>query len=382
MTIRKKLATSAVSGTLALGLSFALNAIAQAQTFTSDVIIQGSACVGFDCNTGESFGFDTLRLKENNLRIHFNDTSTSASFPSNDWRIVANDSSNGGGNYLAIEDSTAGRQVFRVDAGAPANSLRVDNVGDVGIGTSNPVLELHVVDGDSPTLRLEQNGSSGFTPQTFDLVSNEANFFIRDVTNGSQLPFRIKPGADSDSLFIAANNNVGIGTDSPSGKLHTRGPGVQLVYFESSDNNAVQVRMVSDSANRRFLARNGDDSATMSQIIFGDNEIKLAGATDSGANLYATINASGILTQGPTCSGAPCDGVFDPAVYTVESIEDHAEYMWKNKHLWAVGPTSPDKPFNLTEKTAGILHELEKAHIYIEQLHHRIAKLEAQSGTR
>jgi hypothetical protein len=62
-----------------------------AQVFATDVIVQGSMCVGIDCATSESFGFDTQRFKENNLRIHFNDTSASASFPSNDWRITIND---------------------------------------------------------------------------------------------------------------------------------------------------------------------------------------------------------------------------------------------------------------------------------------------------
>ena len=38
-----------------------------------DLIVDGSACIGFDCVNGESFGFDTLRLKENNLRIKFDD---------------------------------------------------------------------------------------------------------------------------------------------------------------------------------------------------------------------------------------------------------------------------------------------------------------------
>ena len=57
------------------------------QVFIDDVIVQGSLCVGQDCSNGENFGFDTQRLKENNLRIHFNDTSASASFPSNDWRL-------------------------------------------------------------------------------------------------------------------------------------------------------------------------------------------------------------------------------------------------------------------------------------------------------
>jgi hypothetical protein len=185
-----------------------------------DVIITFSLCVGNDCVNGESFGFDTFRLKENNLRIHFQDTSNSASFPTNDWRIVINDSSNGGASYFRVEDSTAGRNPFTIEAGAPSNSLYVDDGGRLGLGTSTPVVEVHVKDGDTPTLRLEQDGSSGFTPQTWDVAGNETNFFVRDVTNGSKLSFRIKPSAPTDSLFIDTNGDIGIGTDSPEVRLH------------------------------------------------------------------------------------------------------------------------------------------------------------------
>jgi hypothetical protein len=190
-----------------------------AQVFVQDVIIQGSSCVGFDCVNGESFGFDTQRYKENNLRIHFNDTSNSGSFPSADWRISINDSTNGGANYFSIDDATSGRSPFRIEASAPSNSLYVDNGGDVGFGTSTPVVEMHSKDGDTPTLRLEQDGSSGWTPQTWDVAGNETNFFIRDVTGGSNLPFKIRPGADDNSLVINNNNNIGIGTLNPTSKL-------------------------------------------------------------------------------------------------------------------------------------------------------------------
>lgn len=239
------------------------------QQILDDLIVDGSACVGFDCVNGESFGFDTIRMKENNVRLHFDDTSTTASFPGNDWRIIANDTSNGGTNHLSIEDSTAGRSPFRVEAGASANALVVEADSDIGIGTLNPVVELHVVDGDSPTLRLEQNGSSGFTPQTYDLVSNEANFFIRDVTNGSQLPFRIKPGADTDALFIAANNDIGIGTDNPNSKLHLRDSGAVNVTLQDTAasaewqiglaaNNTVKISDVNSSGVQfRFTADGG-----------------------------------------------------------------------------------------------------------------------------
>ena len=192
-----------------------------AQVFATDVIVQGSICVGFDCVTSESFGFDTQRLKENNLRIHFNDTSSSASFPSNDWRITINDTSNGGANYFAVEDATANRIPFLIEAGAFANTLYVDSNKKVGINTSTPVLEVHATGGNTPGLRLEQDGSAGFTSQTWDVSGNETNFFIRDVTHSSKLPFRIRPQAPSNSIYVWSNGNVGLGVPDagPSEKL-------------------------------------------------------------------------------------------------------------------------------------------------------------------
>lgn len=186
------------------------------QVFLDDVIVDGSLCVGQDCVNGENFGFDTQRLKENNLRIHFDDTSNSASFPSNDWRIAINDSNNGGASYFAIQDATAGTTPMTIKAGAGNNALYVSNSGgNVGMGTASPVVELHITDGDSPTMRLEQNGASGWTPQTWDVAGNETNFFVRDVTNGSKLPFKIRPGAPDNSIYIDAEGDIGLGTANP-----------------------------------------------------------------------------------------------------------------------------------------------------------------------
>ncbi len=190
------------------------------QVILDDLIIDGSACVGQDCVSGESFGFDTIRLKENNLRIKFQDTSSTSSFPSRDWQITINDSANGGINKFAIDDIDGGRTIFTLEAGAPSHSLYVDDGGRVGLGTSTPVVDLHMKSGNTPTVRLEQDGSSGFTPQTWDVSGNEANFFIRDATNGSQLPFRIQPGADTNTLYLNNEDNVGVGTNTPVATLH------------------------------------------------------------------------------------------------------------------------------------------------------------------
>jgi Chaperone of endosialidase len=190
-----------------------------------DVIIQGSLCVGLDCVNNETFGFDTIRLKENNDRIQFDDTSTAAGFPTTNWQIRANSSASGGESFLGFVDqgatgnSETGTVVFQVNAGAPANSIKVSSTGKVGIKTGTPVLDLHITASDTPAQRLEQTTAGGFSAQTWDIAGNGANFFIRDVTGGSRLPFRIRPGAPTSSIDINASGNVGVGTASPAALL-------------------------------------------------------------------------------------------------------------------------------------------------------------------
>jgi hypothetical protein len=229
------------------------------QVFADDLIVQGSACVGMDCANGESFGFDTIRLKENNLRIKFQDTSNSGSFPSVDWQLTANDTSNGGANKFSIDDIDSGKTPFTIEHSAPSGSLYVDDAGNIGVGTSTPVVEVHVVDGDSPTLRLQQDASSGFTPQIWDVAGNETNFFVRDATNGSKIPFKIKPSAPVNSLFIDSDGDIGMGTQSPDSAIHfvrnsasaaaslhlqnTNAAGAASIFIDSNDNSTTQLRI-------------------------------------------------------------------------------------------------------------------------------------------
>lgn len=160
-------------------LACALPLTAQADNvIADDSIVQGSQCVGFDCVLGEVFSFETLRLKENNTRLRFVDTSSAAQFPSTDWELVANDSTNGGRNRFSIEDVSATKEIFTLMGGAPSYSVFVAATGQVGMGTNSPQKKLHLSAGNSPTIRLEQAGSGGFPNATWDIQANEAGLSI------------------------------------------------------------------------------------------------------------------------------------------------------------------------------------------------------------
>ena len=262
-----------------------------------DLIVDGSACIGFDCVNGESFGFDTLRLKENNLRIKFDDTSVAASFPRNDWQLTANDSANGGASKFSIDDISGGRTPFTVEANAPSHSLYVDDGGRIGNGTSTPSVEIHTVDGDTPTLRLQQDGSSGFAPQTWDVAGNETNFFVRDVTNGSALPFRIRPSAPTNSIFVDVDGSVGMGTSSPSTALHVRGTDGDTAFRveEASATESARV-MATLENNGRVLWLMTDTSANGTTWRFRTVEGQFNFDSDNGVGNEFVLDSSGNLT--------------------------------------------------------------------------------------
>ncbi len=183
-----------------------------------DVSTVGSQCVGLDCTGTEAFGFDTIRLKENNLRIRFDDTSVAGGFPFKDWQLTANDSDNGGRNMFSIDNITDVRSPFTIMDSARNYSVFMTGL-NVGFGTNAPVTSLHNLIGDTPTLRLDQDASVGWNPYTWDVAGNESNFFVRDVTGGSALTFRIMPGSGGNAL-VAAPAGVGLGTATPSARLH------------------------------------------------------------------------------------------------------------------------------------------------------------------
>jgi hypothetical protein len=185
--------------------------------------------------------------------------------------------------------------------------MRLSSGGNLGLGTATPVLDLHINTTDTPAIRLEQNNSGGFTAQTWDIAGNEANFFVRDVTSGSRLPFRIRPGAPTSSIDIAANGNVGVGTASPNaridlkqiedtfiGSLHLRRATTNDTWAVAtgSDNN-----LYFAYANDASLANAAADFTVNPLVITANNRV---GIGTSAPDQKLSVNGDASKTGGNT----------------------------------------------------------------------------------
>lgn len=184
--------------------------------FADDVSAAGGLCGGSDCTNAESYGFATIKMKENNTRLKFEDTSASAGFATTDWQLSANDTFSGGANKLFVEDLTAVTVPFLIEGGTPNNALYVDSTGRIGLRTSTPARDLTISVPLSPTIRMEQSASPF---QTWDIVANNNNFYVRDV-NHEQNPFIILPSAPYYSLVIDSTGRIGLGVAAPSYQIH------------------------------------------------------------------------------------------------------------------------------------------------------------------
>ena len=375
------------------------------QVIADDLIVQGSACVGLDCVVNESFGFDTLRLKENNTRIKFDDTSTSTGFPATDWQLTANDSASGGASKFSVEDITNAKVPFTLTGNAPTNSLFVDSSGRVGIGTGTPVLQLHETRSDTPAIRLEQTNAGGFTAQTWDIGANEANFFIRDVTGGSRLPFRIRPGAPTSSIDISASGAVGIGTTSPAGaSLHVNSTSLpySLARFTTAATGASTMNGIAFGYDEGLGGVVWNRQA--SSVVFGTSNterMRIDAAGNIGIGVSAPTSpiqhsSGAILTAGGVWQNASsrdlkqdiCELDVDEARRTLEKL-DPVKFAYKidpqEHHAGFIAEDVPDlvaakdrKSLSAMDIVAVLTKVAQEQQKTIDELTRRVAELESQ----
>ncbi len=282
-----------------------------------DVIIPHHLAVGLQAQIDETFSNDVIRLKADTVRLYFDDSSSSGgSFPKNDWRIIINDILTGGDNYFGIEDSSAGAGIlpFRIDAGAPTDSLRIysdsgANVkndmfigGKLGINQVNqvnPDTDVHLASATTPTIRLEQDNSSGWSPQTWEVSGDESYFFVSDMTHSSNRVFSIGVAAPSNRFVIESiTGDIGIGVEdnNPTECLHIRQADgtAKLLVEDTYATVAVRDMLELKNSGASALIMNNTDSST-SLRIDTSNDVFSIGLSDTS---FLCLSSDGRLGLG------------------------------------------------------------------------------------
>ncbi|MEZ5714069.1 MAG: hypothetical protein R3D85_02170 [Paracoccaceae bacterium] len=310
-----------ISGAAAVALACLAQPPA-AQNAFGNYSIAGNLCVGFGCTGSESFGYnDTLKLKYETNAILFDDTRAPASgFPAGDWRLKANDTFSGGASYFALVDADGAGAVLTVADGTRANALYIDSAGKAGFGTALPAATLHLVAGNTPAIRVEQDGSGGGTPYAWQLTGDDAGLRLSDLT-AATVPVTLLPGAPGDALVLGGNGWLGLGTAAPAAGLHMlRADGAARLRIDETAATTAPRTLLSLANNGRpeIVMANTDTGGEWS-FGAGTNFILKQGAvgtTSAAKTKLFEIDDSGnatltgtLVTGGTTC-GTGCDRVF------------------------------------------------------------------------
>lgn len=235
----------------------------------------------------------------------------------------------------------------------------------VGIGTVTPSAKLDIATDTGDAI------SWGSTSEKYGII-NFANSGGGGVqiygTAGKQLHLGAN---DAIAMTIEQGGNVGIGTINPY---------IKLLVKQSVDNSNAGIAVLNTAASH--TARMWMDGANFRITNDGNDGV----AIDSGGNVgINTANPQGKLDVNGSIyqrgASLHADYVFEPD-YKLESIEEHAKFMWQERHLKAVPKAAKTGEgqdiVELGGRDRGVLEELEKAHIYIAQLDERLKQLEAK----
>ena len=186
-----------------------------------------------------------------------------------------------------------------------------------------------------------------------------------------------------NNALLGINGALGVGTRMPMDKLHVRDGNLRIEQTGASFailnlTAGVNTWRITNNPNTGRLVLFSPGGGALTSPFKFDPQ-----ATENlfrvGVLGPSTVDVNGDLVVTGNINNP--DYVFTPE-YALESIEDHAAYMWQHRHLPAVGPGQVNAQgqgmVNVGVRSQGMLEELEKAHIYIEQLNRKMTQNDDQ----
>ena len=294
-----------------------------------------------------------------------------------------NDTGQGGSETVFNESGSTAD--FRVESDSNTHMLFVDGGSNsVGIGTSSPSEPLHVNEGTGgvSTTLLLQNSSASVdgrgTNLTFKSSSTEIGQIqsktTSDATSGILAFKTASSGTLSEQMRIDKDGNVGIGTTSPSHKLHVVSSGNGEIKAERTSGAAILTQAQSalgkfgttSNHNLQLMANNtghltittagnlGLGTTSPSKLLHIKSADPVIRLEDSSPSAYAEIDGAGgdlIIS---------CDAGDDDANSVIKFKVDNSEKaVIDSSGNLGLGDTSPDNKLHVNSGTSNVVAKFE-----------------------
>ncbi|MBU0679404.1 MAG: FG-GAP repeat protein, partial [Verrucomicrobia bacterium] len=275
-----------------------------------------------------------------------------------------------------------------------SGTLFIDAVNNrIGIGTNSPEAQLHIVGGwswTSPDIRIETPGY-----EHTRIIQAPNGLLLRNYhASNSATAYSFRNANDEKLLTVNANSRIGVATDAPKNDLQVWGDAMFGKGFtpDATANSSNIINILSGTGSNgwangmTFYESTSGFGMSLGYDGTGAGDENSLRIYDSDRNALVTFKNGGRVGIGTTTPAGKldvngaiyqrggvlhADYVFEPE-YALESIEDHAAFMWEHKHLGAMPPREVDEDgrevVEVGSHRRGLVEELEKAHIYIEQL--------------
>lgn len=216
--------------------------------------------------------------------IEFYSEDTSGNYPAVGASIKAmTESSFGSGHGLAF--------LTNADSASPTERMRIDEQGNVGIGTASPSGRLNVVDSDGSVLAKFQDSDSSHSGIIIAAdtngghVGNSGGYAGEGIYFQDSIEVMRFYAAGSERMRLTGTGRLGIGTSSPTDTLQVEGSigvGVGRDAQLTSVNNGLAIRNLVSNADMFFYVNDGGSDTEAMRIDGATANVGIGTTTPAG----------------------------------------------------------------------------------------------------